>query len=43
MKRGEVLQHALNRQTDVVTILSMLLDRGAPLDAVMYEDHGGSF
>ncbi len=43
VKRGEVLQHALNRQTDVVTILSMLLDRGAPLDAVMYEDHGGSF
>ena len=41
--KGEVLKHALDRQTDVVTVPGMLLDRGAPLDAVMYEDHGGSF
>ncbi len=41
--RGEVLQYALDRKTDVVTVLGMLLEKGAPLDAVRYEDHAGSF
>ena len=40
--RGEVLQYALDRKTDVVTVLGMLLDNGPPLDAVMYESHHGS-
>lgn len=43
VKKGEVLQYALDRKTDVVPVLGMLLDKGAPLDTVMYEDHGGSF
>jgi ankyrin repeat protein len=42
VQKGEVLQYALDRKTDVVAILGMLLDRGAPLDAVMYEDHAPS-
>ncbi|SPQ23414.1 49c22cb9-5628-4943-804e-7c10fbec3dec [Thermothielavioides terrestris] len=29
--------------TDVVTVLGMLLDRGAPLNAVMYANHAGSW
>ncbi len=43
VQKGEVLQHALDRKTDVIPVLGMLLDRGAPLDAVMYEEHPGSF
>lgn len=42
VQKGEVLQYALDRNTDVVAVLGILLDRGAPLDAVMYEDHHGS-
>ncbi len=43
VSRGEVLYYALERKTDVIPVLKMLLDKGAPLDAVVYEDHGGSF
>jgi ankyrin repeat protein len=43
VQKGEVLQHALNRSTDVVTVLGMLLDKGAPLNAVMYANHPGSW
>jgi ankyrin repeat protein len=42
VQKGEVLQYALDRQSDILTVLGMLLDRGAPLDAVMYEEHPGS-
>lgn len=40
--RGELLQHALDRSADVVEILGMLLDRGAPLDSTMYANHEAS-
>ncbi len=43
VQKGEVLQYALDRKTDVIPVLGMLLDRGAPIDAVMYEEHPGSF
>ncbi len=42
VQKGEVLQYALDRETDAVPVLGMLLDRGAPIDAVMYEEHLGS-
>ena len=42
VQKGEVLQYALDRKKDVIPVIGMLLDRGAPLDAVMYEEHPGS-
>lgn len=42
VQKGETLQHALDRLTDVVTVLGMPPDKGAPLDAVMYANHSGS-
>ena len=38
-KEGELLQHALDRQADVVEVLGLLLEKGAPLNKVMYQDH----
>lgn len=43
-QKGEVLQYALDRKTDdVVPVLGMLLDKGAPIDAIEYDSHPGSF
>jgi hypothetical protein len=33
---------ALDRTTDVVAVLGMLLDKGVPLDAIQYAHHPGS-
>ncbi len=43
MQKGEVLQQALKRKTDVIGVMGMLLDRGAPLNAVEYQNHPESF
>lgn len=43
VQKGELLQHALNRKTDIVAVLRILLDKGAPLDAIEYANHAGSF
>lgn len=40
--RGELLQHTLDRPTDTIEVLRMLIDRGAPLNANMYERHEAS-
>ena len=37
--KGELLQHAIERRTDVVDVLDLLLERGAPLNSKMYEKH----
>ncbi|KND86383.1 putative ankyrin repeat protein [Tolypocladium ophioglossoides CBS 100239] len=42
VQRGELLQHALDRPADTVEVLGMLLDRGALLNATMYENHDAS-
>ncbi|KAI3400052.1 hypothetical protein diail_4590 [Diaporthe ilicicola] len=42
VQRGELLQHALDRPTDTIEVLRMLIDRGAPLNAIMYEHHEAS-
>lgn len=43
VRKGEVLQHALDRKTDVIPVLGMLLDKGALLDDVEYANHEGSW
>ncbi|OIW25520.1 ankyrin [Coniochaeta ligniaria NRRL 30616] len=43
VRRGEVLQHALDRRgaaaDDIVEVLGLLIDHDAPLNAIMYENH----
>ena len=41
--KGQLLHHAVDRQTDTIEILGMLLERGAPLNSKMYENHYPSF
>lgn len=42
VRKGAVLQHAINRQSDNIEILTLLLDRGAPINAMKHENHAGS-
>ncbi|GIJ99537.1 hypothetical protein Aspvir_001670 [Aspergillus viridinutans] len=37
--KGQLLHHAVERQTDTIEVLAMLLERGAPLNSKMYEKH----
>jgi hypothetical protein len=39
IRKGQLHHHAIDRQADVVDMLAMLLERGAPLDSKMYENH----
>ncbi len=41
--KGDVLHYALKRETDVVAVLGMLLEKGAPLDAIEFDNPPGSF
>ncbi|PLB54802.1 putative hspc200 [Aspergillus steynii IBT 23096] len=37
--KGQLLHHAVERQTNIIEVLGMLLERGAPLNSKMYEKH----
>lgn len=37
--KGDLLHHALHRKTDVVPVLALLLDHGAPIDEGLYARH----
>ncbi|KAJ5814871.1 Ankyrin repeat protein [Penicillium riverlandense] len=37
--RGQLLHRAIYRENDVIEVLTMLLQKGAPLNAIMYQDH----
>lgn len=40
VRKGQLLHFAARRQTDVVKVLELvLLDRGAPIDQTLYENH----
>ena len=39
VQKGELLQHAIHRDIDVVDVLDLLLERGAPLNSTMYKEH----
>lgn len=38
VQKGEPLQHAIDRETDIVEVLSLLLEKGAPLNKTMYQN-----
>ncbi|KAJ6185949.1 hypothetical protein N7519_007250 [Penicillium mononematosum] len=38
VSQGQLLQYAIFRDTDVNEVISMLVDKGAPLDAAMHQD-----
>jgi ankyrin repeat protein len=42
VQRGQLLHYAVRRKTDVVDVLELLLDRGAPINQTMYEKHDWS-
>lgn len=41
--KGQVLHHALDRKSDTVDVLELLVTRGAPINAIMYRDHQPSW
>ncbi|KAJ5718593.1 hypothetical protein N7488_004239, partial [Penicillium malachiteum] len=41
--KGQVLHHALDRKSDTVDVLKLLICRGAPVNAIMYKDHQPSW
>lgn len=43
VQKGELLQHAIDRQADVVEVLTLLIQNGAPLDRTMYQNHHWSW
>jgi ankyrin repeat protein len=37
--RGQLLHRAIRRENDIIEVLTMLLEKGAPLNAIMYQEH----
>lgn len=42
VKKGELLHYALSRTSDVIQVLTTLLEYGAPLNATKYGNHSAS-
>ncbi|KAJ5669894.1 uncharacterized protein N7477_005257 [Penicillium maclennaniae] len=38
VQKGQLLQYAVSRDQEIEDVISLLVDRGAPLNATMYED-----
>ncbi|CAI7579169.1 unnamed protein product [Penicillium glandicola] len=41
--KGQVLHHAVARDSDEVEVLKLLIGRGAPINGIMYQDHEPSW
>jgi FOG: Ankyrin repeat len=39
IRKGQLLHHAIERQTDVIDVVAILLRQGASINAKMYQDH----
>lgn len=39
VRKGQLLHHAIERHSDNIAILSLLLGKGADINSTMYEDH----
>ena len=37
LQRGKLVHHALDRKEDVIEMIDLLVERGAPLNSIMYE------
>ncbi|KAK4871224.1 hypothetical protein LT330_000461 [Penicillium expansum] len=41
--KGQVLHHAVARESDAVEVLKLLIAQGAPINGIMYRDHQPSW
>lgn len=39
IQKGQLLHHAINRQSETIELLKLLLEKGAAMNATMYQDH----
>ncbi|KAJ5702733.1 hypothetical protein N7488_010281 [Penicillium malachiteum] len=39
VKKGQLLHHAIERRSETIEVLKMLIENGAPINATMYQDH----
>ncbi|RDW87064.1 ankyrin repeat domain-containing protein [Aspergillus mulundensis] len=39
VRQGQLLHHAVQRQSDTVAVLRLLIEKGAPVNACMYDDY----
>lgn len=39
VKQGQLLFHAIDRESETIPVLKLLLQQGAPLNATMYQGH----
>ncbi|KAL1869024.1 hypothetical protein Plec18167_008027 [Paecilomyces lecythidis] len=37
--KGQLLHHAIERQSDIIDVVALLLEKGVSINAKMYEDH----
>ncbi|KAJ9221708.1 hypothetical protein DTO027B5_8911 [Paecilomyces variotii] len=39
VQKGQLLHHAIEREADAIEVLRLLVEKGAPINAIMYENH----
>ncbi|KAE8337821.1 hypothetical protein BDV24DRAFT_95187 [Aspergillus arachidicola] len=39
VQRGQLLHHAIERRSDTIEVLGILIEKGAPINSAMYEDY----
>lgn len=39
VQKGQLLHHAIECQSDTIEVLRLLLEKGAPINSTMYENH----
>ncbi|KAJ5157095.1 Ankyrin repeat protein [Penicillium canariense] len=39
VRKGQLLHHAIERRSDTIEVLRLLLEKGAPINSTMYENH----
>ncbi|KAJ5191278.1 uncharacterized protein N7498_010263, partial [Penicillium cinerascens] len=39
VRKGQLLHHAIERQSDAIDVLNLLIEKGAPINATVYEDY----
>lgn len=43
VRKGQLLHHAVDRHSDNIAVLRLLIEKGAPINSTMYEDHHPSW
>jgi ankyrin repeat protein len=39
VRRGQLLHHAVERRSEAIEVLKLLIEKGAPINTTIYEDH----